>query len=248
MAETARRSAGAAGARASTSERWLTPLRHAGSRLLLLILFNLAFTPNFATWQTLNVNLTQVCADRHRRRRHDAGDRHRRHRPVGRLAHGDRRRAGAADLPRQALSPARTRRSASRSPSSCRSWSPARFGWFNGWLITRFRIQPIVATLVLFIAGRGIAQVLTNGNLQVFNDAGVPVHRPRPRLRHPGPGHHHGRHRGARGLDAAAHRVRPADPRGRRQRAGGPARRHPGRRASSSGSTPSAGCSPASPG
>ncbi len=42
------------------------------------------------------------------------------------------------------------------------------FGWFNGWLITRFRIQPIIATLVLFIAGRGIAQVSTNGNLQVF--------------------------------------------------------------------------------
>jgi galactofuranose transport system permease protein len=35
-------------------------------------------------------------------------------------------------------------------------------------LITRFSIQPIVATLVLFIAGRGIAQVSTNGDLQVF--------------------------------------------------------------------------------
>ena len=42
------------------------------------------------------------------------------------------------------------------------------FGWFNGWLITRFKIQPIIATLVLFIAGRGIAQVSTNGNLQPF--------------------------------------------------------------------------------
>ena len=42
------------------------------------------------------------------------------------------------------------------------------FGLFNGWLITRFRIKPIIATLVLFIAGRGIAQVSTNGNLQVF--------------------------------------------------------------------------------
>jgi ribose transport system permease protein len=41
-------------------------------------------------------------------------------------------------------------------------------GAFNGWLIARFRIQPIVATLVLFIAGRGLAQVVTNGNLQVF--------------------------------------------------------------------------------
>jgi ribose transport system permease protein len=35
--------------------------------------------------------------------------------------------------------------------------------------VTRLRIQPIIATLVLFIAGRGIAQVFTNGNLQVFN-------------------------------------------------------------------------------
>jgi galactofuranose transport system permease protein len=41
-------------------------------------------------------------------------------------------------------------------------------GAFNGWLIARFSIQPIVATLVLFIAGRGIAQVMTNGNLQSF--------------------------------------------------------------------------------
>lgn len=43
-------------------------------------------------------------------------------------------------------------------------------GLFNGWLINTFAIQPIVATLVLFIAGRGIAQVLTNGNLQTFTN------------------------------------------------------------------------------
>ena len=42
------------------------------------------------------------------------------------------------------------------------------FGLFNGWLITRFSIQPIIATLVLFIAGRGLAQVSTNGDQQVF--------------------------------------------------------------------------------
>jgi ribose transport system permease protein len=42
------------------------------------------------------------------------------------------------------------------------------FGLFNGFLITRFAIQPIIATLILFIAGRGIAQVSTNGDLQVF--------------------------------------------------------------------------------
>ena len=44
------------------------------------------------------------------------------------------------------------------------------FGLFNGFQITRLGIQPIIATLVLFIAGRGIAQVMTNGNLQVFSN------------------------------------------------------------------------------
>jgi len=48
-------------------------------------------------------------------------------------------------------------------------------GWFNGWLVTRYRIQPIVATLVLFIAGRGIAQVMTNGNLQTFRNTSFQV-------------------------------------------------------------------------
>lgn len=62
----------------------------------------------------------------------------------------------------------------------------AALGWLNGVFVTRFAIQPIIATLILFIAGRGIAQVLTNGNLQTFSNpafqviglgrvAGVPV-------------------------------------------------------------------------
>lgn len=44
------------------------------------------------------------------------------------------------------------------------------FGIFNGFLVTTFRIQPIIATLVLYLGGRGIAQVLTNGKLQEFNN------------------------------------------------------------------------------
>ncbi len=44
------------------------------------------------------------------------------------------------------------------------------FGLFNGWLITAFRIQPIIATLVLFLAGRGIAQVITGGQLQSLEE------------------------------------------------------------------------------
>jgi len=44
------------------------------------------------------------------------------------------------------------------------------FGLFNGVLVAVFRIQPIIATLVLFIAGRGIAQVVTNGSIQTFRN------------------------------------------------------------------------------
>ncbi len=43
-------------------------------------------------------------------------------------------------------------------------------GLFNGWLVTRFNIQPIIATLILYIAGRGVAQVVTNGAAQSFSN------------------------------------------------------------------------------
>lgn len=43
------------------------------------------------------------------------------------------------------------------------------FGFFNGYLITKFRIQPIIATLVLFLGGRGIAKALSGGDLVEFN-------------------------------------------------------------------------------
>lgn len=36
-------------------------------------------------------------------------------------------------------------------------------GAFNGMLISKMGIQPIIATLVLMVAGRGIAQIATNG-------------------------------------------------------------------------------------
>ena len=39
-------------------------------------------------------------------------------------------------------------------------------GLFNGTLVARFGVQPIIATLILFIAGRGIAQLITGGALQ----------------------------------------------------------------------------------
>ena len=116
------------------------------------------------------------------------------------------------------------------------------FGLFNGWLITRFRIQPIIATLVLFIAGRGIAQVLTNGNLQVFKT---------PEFQFIGLGR-------VLGIPfqvwimaviviVAAwmlqqHRVRPAGAGDRRQRGGRPALGRAGRPRQARWSTASAGC------
>ncbi len=38
-------------------------------------------------------------------------------------------------------------------------------GCFNGFLVAKLKIQPMVATLILFTAGRGIAQLLTNGQI-----------------------------------------------------------------------------------
>ncbi len=39
----------------------------------------------------------------------------------------------------------------------------AAVGAFNGWLVAAFKIQPIIITLAVLIAGRGVAQVISNG-------------------------------------------------------------------------------------
>jgi ribose/xylose/arabinose/galactoside ABC-type transport system permease subunit len=43
-------------------------------------------------------------------------------------------------------------------------------GLWNGILVAYFNIQPIIATLILMVSGRGIAQLITNGQIAVFND------------------------------------------------------------------------------
>jgi galactofuranose transport system permease protein len=138
-----------------------------GAALVLLILFNLVVTPNFATWQTLNVNLTQVCT-------------------IVIVAVGMTFviATGGIDLSvgalmaiAGALSPMIFTGSLFPVPNiyigialgiAIPVLVAGLFGTFNAFLINEFRIQPIVATLILFIAGRGLAQVSTNGNLQVF--------------------------------------------------------------------------------
>ncbi len=44
-------------------------------------------------------------------------------------------------------------------------------GLWNGCLVAVFGIQPIVATLILMTAGRGIAQLITEGRILTFSDA-----------------------------------------------------------------------------
>nr|MCR4688257.1 ABC transporter permease [Saccharofermentans sp.] len=44
------------------------------------------------------------------------------------------------------------------------------FGAFNGVLVAYFKIQPMVATLILFTAGRSIAAWINNNQLPVISD------------------------------------------------------------------------------
>ncbi|MBB4233637.1 ABC transporter permease [Rhizobium esperanzae] len=46
-------------------------------------------------------------------------------------------------------------------------------GVWNGFLVAVLNIQPIIATLVLMVAGRGIAQLITEGAILTFNDDGL---------------------------------------------------------------------------
>ncbi|MCX8279853.1 ABC transporter permease [Phyllobacterium sp. 0TCS1.6C] len=135
--------------------------------LALLIIFNIAFTRNFATMQTLNVNLTQVCT-------------------IVIVAVGMTLVIGTGGIDLSvgslmaisgALAPMIFLGKIVPIDNIYLAVAVAMlasilvaglFGLFNGWLVAHYKIQPIVATLVLFIAGRGIAQVMTNGNLQTF--------------------------------------------------------------------------------
>jgi len=59
-------------------------------------------------------------------------------------------------------------------------------GFFNGFMIVRFRIQPIVITLIVMIAGRGLAQIILGelfisfyatpfADLGIYRMAGIPI-------------------------------------------------------------------------
>ncbi len=46
-------------------------------------------------------------------------------------------------------------------------------GLLNGFLVSVLALQPIVATLILMVAGRGIAQLITEGVIVTFNHPGL---------------------------------------------------------------------------
>ena len=154
-----------------TKARLRVWLVHGGAliALALLVLFNLLFTRGFVSLQTLNVNLTQVTT-------------------IVMVGVGMTLviATGGIDLSVGALMAIAGTLAPlifGAQPGALGLLAAivlpigvaAACGAFNGWLITAFGVQPIVATLVLFIAGRGVAQVLTNGNLLAFDNPGFAV-------------------------------------------------------------------------
>ena len=142
---------------------------HGGvAALALLLLFNVAVTPNFLDTQTLFVNISQVAT-------------------IVIVAIGMTLviASGGIDLsvgavmalsgalaPLIFLSPfgVANPELGLLAAFTLPVLAAAAAGLFNGVLVAYFYVQPIVATLILFISGRGIALVLTNGNLQTFTN------------------------------------------------------------------------------
>jgi ribose transport system permease protein len=132
--------------------------------LLAMLVFNLLFTQHFWSLQTFNVNLTQVVTIV------IVG--------IGMTlvvaTGGIDLSVGASMAIAGALAPMLFLHIAGPLGIALAFVLPvlaaAVCGVFNGFLVTRLAVQPIVATLVLFIAGRGIAQVVTDGSLQAFNN------------------------------------------------------------------------------
>jgi ribose/xylose/arabinose/galactoside ABC-type transport system permease subunit len=141
--------------------------------LILLFLFNAVFTDNFLTWPTIRVNLTQVATI-----------------TIVGVGMTYVIATGGIDLSVGALMAIS---GALAAEILGRTWGPldsswsivpvayvipifitGLFGLFNGALVTYFRIQPIIATLILFLGGRGIAKWLSDGILVDFDDVRFP--------------------------------------------------------------------------
>lgn len=154
----------------STGVAWRSLLGRYGTlvALAVLLLVNILITPNFLQWQTLFVNISQVAT-------------------IAIVAVGMTLviATGGIDLSVGAVMALAGALAPLIFGSAFGLANPViglmlavalplvaamACGLFNGIMISVLRVQPIIATLILFISGRGIAQVLTNGNLQTFSN------------------------------------------------------------------------------
>ncbi len=154
----------------TTGPNWGALIRRNGGlvALVVILLFNAIFTPNFLQLQTLFVNISQVAT-------------------IAIVAMGMTLviATGGIDLSVGAVMAL----SGAMAPLIFQSAfgvenpelgliaafvfpliAAALCGVFNGAMVSILNVQPIIATLILFISGRGIAQVLTNGNLQTYKN------------------------------------------------------------------------------
>jgi galactofuranose transport system permease protein len=151
-------------ARATRGRAWAGVARQYGAGILLVLLFayNAVFTPNFLTVQTLlDVQLRQAA-------------------PVAIVALGMALVIAVAGIDLSVGSVMAIAGQvgaltllAGAGPGLAvllALLAAAVCGLFNGTLVVRYGVQPIIATLILFIAGRGIAQLLSGGRLLGFRD------------------------------------------------------------------------------
>ncbi|PYG32559.1 ABC transporter permease [Pelagimonas varians] len=153
-----------------TGKSMLQVLRGHGGvvALVAILLFNMAFTPNFFQLQTLFVNISQVAT-------------------IAIVAMGMTLviATGGIDLSVGAIMALAGALAPLIFLSEFGTAYPVlgvalaialpllvalACGLFNGIMVAKLNVQPIIATLILFISGRGVAQVLTNGNLQTFSN------------------------------------------------------------------------------
>ena len=67
-------------------------------------------------------------------------------------------------------SPTRARSAPRSSAARWPSRSASLLGLWNGFLVSVLGIQPIIATLVLMVAGRGLAMLITDGQITTVNN------------------------------------------------------------------------------
>jgi ribose transport system permease protein len=123
--------------------------------IVLLVLYNIAFTPNFSTWSNLRIQLIQVA-------------------PIVIVALGMALVIGTEGIDLSVGSVMAL--AAALIPLYLGYGVVAAIlasivagvavGLVNGVLVARVGLQPIVATLALFVGGRGLAIVITKGKLQ----------------------------------------------------------------------------------